>query len=88
MAEGKEGPPLRRVATAENKLLTALKMKLPETTLPRWSGIINPALYGMTTHADVFNPRQRVVILALLKALHEENEKLKKELELLKKNKK
>ncbi|NNM51146.1 MAG: DUF1156 domain-containing protein [Pseudomonadales bacterium] len=50
----------------EQDYLQKLDQPLPASPLPRWSGIVNPALYGMKTHADVMNPRQRVVLLALI----------------------
>ncbi|MFP4475860.1 MAG: DUF1156 domain-containing protein [Desulfatibacillaceae bacterium] len=65
-------PDSRVIAETEARLLGLLKADLPGTELPRWSGVVNPSLYGMSTHADVFNPRQRAVMLALVAALREE----------------
>lgn len=56
----------------EQDYLEKIGQPLPASSLPCWSGIVNPALYGMTTHADVMNPRQRVVLLALIYELLEE----------------
>lgn len=42
---------------------------LPETRLPRWSGIVNPALYGVKKHSDVLNPRQQTLLLTLIDEL-------------------
>lgn len=61
------------LAALEAALLAELDVRLPDSLLPRWSGIVNPALHGMRTHADVFHPRQRLVLLALIKALREEH---------------
>jgi putative DNA methylase len=44
---------------------------LPSTTLPRWSGIVNPALYGITTHVDMFNLRQLAVLLKTIRKLRD-----------------
>ncbi|MCG8419152.1 MAG: DUF1156 domain-containing protein [Proteobacteria bacterium] len=58
-----------RIAAIEAELLKEIGEPLPISQLPHWSGIVNPAVYGMRTHADALNPRQRVVLLALLCAL-------------------
>jgi putative DNA methylase len=42
---------------------------LPATELPRWSGITNPTLYGVTRHSDLFTPRQLLVLLRLIQGL-------------------
>lgn len=60
-----------------DRLLLSLDAKLPDTRLPKWSGIVNPALYGMETHADMFNKRQTVVYLELCRALREQHLALK-----------
>jgi len=56
----------------ERETLDELGIELPQSQLPRWSGIVNPALYGMSTHADFLNPRQRAVLLLLIKSLRDE----------------
>ncbi|MEM9489766.1 MAG: DUF1156 domain-containing protein, partial [Myxococcota bacterium] len=61
------------IAESESELLAELAQSLPTAAIPNWSGIVNPAVYGMRTHADIVNPRQRVVLLALLSALREES---------------
>lgn len=53
----------------ERELMKELELKPIRETLPFWSGIVNPALYGMETYWDIFNKRQRVVILTLIKLL-------------------
>lgn len=53
----------------EQRMLEALHAHLPSTTLPRWSGIVNPALYGIETHSDFLGARQRAVLLALIHAI-------------------
>ena len=60
------------IRTLEVEVLHALGIALPDSHLPKWSGIVNPALYGIETHADFLNPRQRLVLLLLLKALRDE----------------
>lgn len=64
------------ITETENNLLAELGIELPATELPKWSGIVNPALYGIKTHGDFFNPRQRVVLLFLIKALRDEYTRL------------
>jgi putative DNA methylase len=53
-------------------LLESRGLHLPETRLPKWSGIVNCALYGIETHCDFVNKRQRLVLLELIRALIEE----------------
>jgi len=60
----------------EKRLLKARGLRLPESRLPRWSGIVNPALYGIETHSDFLNKRQRLVLLELVGALIEERARL------------
>lgn len=60
------------IEALERQLLGELGAELPESPIPKWSGIVNPGLYGMPTHADFVNPRQRVVLLCLLRSLKEE----------------
>lgn len=57
------------LSSREDKLLEELGATLPDSKLPKWSGIVNPALYGMQQHSDLFNVRQRVVVLELIRAL-------------------
>lgn len=66
---GKELPSAEAITTAERELLAGMCATLPESPLPKWSGIINPAIYGMETHADIFNRRQRLVLLYLIDEL-------------------
>jgi putative DNA methylase len=60
----------------ETDLIKLLDVSIPETQLPRWSGIVNPALYGVETHSDFLNKRQRVVLLELIASLRKEYESL------------
>lgn len=53
----------------EQELLEKLDVKLPDSELPVWSGIVNPALYGIKTHADFLNHRQRLLLLYLIDEL-------------------
>lgn len=68
------------LARMEAALLAELGVSLPRAPLPRWSGIVNPALHGVATCADAFHPRQRIVLLALIKALRAEYQVLCDEL--------
>lgn len=54
--------------------LAALGASLPDVSLPRWSGIVNPPLYGTRTVADLFNARQLAVMVRLCRCLREEYE--------------
>lgn len=65
-------PDYQTISQIEASLLEELGTKLPSSRLPRWSGIVNPALYGIDTHSDFLNPRQRVVLLMLIKGLRDE----------------
>lgn len=64
------------IRLAEEKVLERLKIQLPSSELPVWSGVVNPALYGIKTHADFLNKRQRLVLLYLIEELTTEYEKL------------
>jgi putative DNA methylase len=74
-----ESPNVQMIQELEIKLLKELNISLPTSELPVWSGIVNPALYGIRTHAEFFNPRQRLVLLFLIKALRDEYFEIKKE---------
>lgn len=52
-------------------ILGALGARDPATELPVWSGIVNPPLYGLTTHRSTFTPRQRAVLYAVIGAVRE-----------------
>ncbi len=65
-------PLAETIEKIERETLAYLNAELPSTVLPRWSGIINPAVYGVETHADFMNRRQRAVLLLLIKALKDE----------------
>lgn len=56
----------------ENEMLKRLDDHCPSSPVPCWSGIVNPALYGVETHSDFLNARQRGVLLALIAELKEE----------------
>lgn len=47
-------------------------LKLPASLIEKWSGIVNPGIYGMETHGDIFNKRQKAVIIILIGLLLEE----------------
>lgn len=57
------------INAAESEILKKLKIDLPKSELPMWSGVVNPALYGIKTHADFLNKRQRLVLLYLIDEL-------------------
>ena len=67
------------IAKYEREILSSLSAILPSSTLPRWSGIVNPALYGIETHAEFLGSRQRAVLLGLIRCLAQEYETLKTE---------
>jgi putative DNA methylase len=69
-------PSVEYLEAREARVLTAGDLYLPKSRLPRWSGIVNPALYGIETHSDFLNQRQRVVLLELIRGLKEEHERL------------
>jgi putative DNA methylase len=72
-------PDKAKIAKEERNLLGKLNIKLPESELPVWSGIVNPALYGIRTHADFLNRRQRLVLLYLIDELTTRYSLLEKE---------
>lgn len=72
-------PPLSELKEIEGSLLEELEVSLPHSQLPKWSGIVNPALYGVETHADFLNLRQRIVLLLLVKSLRAEYLRLRTE---------
>jgi putative DNA methylase len=69
---GSAFPDLELIGNMEYEVLEFLNVELPTSRLPRWSGIINPSLYGIETHAEFLNPRQRLVLLLLIKSLKQE----------------
>ena len=67
-------PPSAAIAEEEKRVLNEIHAELPRSALPIWSGIVNPALYGIKTHADFLNRRQRMLLVYLIKELiHEYN---------------
>ena len=62
-------PSAEEIRIAEEQMLKKLDISLPTSELPVWSGIVNPALYGITIHADFLNKRQRLVLLYLIDEL-------------------
>lgn len=67
------------IEAVEQILLKKLNVSLPATELPKWSGVVNPALYGIKTHSDFLNRRQRLLLLYLIDELVEQYEILSKE---------
>jgi len=70
-------PTDRKLNNIEKKILNEINEELPNMPLPKWSGIINPAIYGIETYSDFVNKRQRIILLMLIKALLEEYKYLK-----------
>lgn len=62
-------PDEKKIKEEENRVLEKLNINLPTSELPVWSGVVNPALYGIKTHADFLNKRQRLVLLYLIDEL-------------------
>ena len=65
-------PPNEEIEKEENRLLNRLGAELPKSELPVWSGIVNPALYGVKTHSDFLNRRQRLLLLYLIDELDQQ----------------
>lgn len=72
-------PQASQIHAEEERLLAKLEISLPDSELPVWSGIVNPALYGIKTHADFLNKRQRLVLLYLIDELEEQYDNLMKQ---------
>jgi putative DNA methylase len=70
-------PKKSTIARIEKIALDQLKAEMPTSEIPKWSGIANPTLYGIITHADFLSPRQRAVLLTLVKELNIEYSNLK-----------
>ena len=62
-------PSAEQINSEEKKMLEKLDISLPISELPVWSGVVNPALYGIKTHVDFLNKRQRLVLLYLIDEL-------------------
>lgn len=65
-------PPRTFIKQEQKAWLTHYDLTLPTSEAPRWSGIVNPSLYGLEKHADIFNDRQRLVAIHLIGILKEE----------------
>ena len=72
-------PPTNKIQEVEIDLLREINATLPDSELPVWSGVVNPALYGIKTHSDFLNPRQRLVLIYLIKELLSEYDVLRSE---------
>ena len=70
-------PRIESMASAEDELLRSIGMSLPNSILPKWSGIVNPAMSGIETHSDFVNRRQRLLLLYLIDELKREYETLR-----------
>ena len=76
-------PPLNKIVSEEERILSELNTSLPSSKLPVWSGVVNPALYGIHTHAEFLNRRQRLVLLYLIYELKQEYDILNQKDELM-----
>ena len=65
-----------RANEIEEAALEALGQTLPASSMPRWSGIVNPPLHGLSRHVDLFNSRQRAVLVTLISVLKREYQRL------------
>ncbi len=65
------------ITAFEAEIIQQLGCALPASRLPRWSGVINPPLVGLESHADLFLPRQRALLLALIVELRAELDTLR-----------
>ena len=54
----------------ESEVLNDACASLPSSLLPKWSGIVNPAMYGISTHSDFLNKRQRLVPIPAISATY------------------
>ena len=70
-------PKTSEIEREESNLLQKLNAELPTSELPVWSGVVNPASYGIKTHADFLNRRQRLVLLYLIDELNNTYDELK-----------
>lgn len=66
------------IKKTQAKAEKALNTTTPTSKLPLWSGIVNPSLYGIETHSDFLNPRQRAVLTCLASELKKQHTSLTK----------
>lgn len=71
-------PDVALIEEEEKRILNKLDAQLPSSELPVWSGVVNPALYGIKTHADFLNRRQRLLLLYLIDELNYAYEEISK----------
>ncbi len=76
-------PSLADIDREEKRVLAEIEAELPASELPLWSGVVNPAIYGIKTHADFLNRRQRLLLVYLIKELNDEYNTLKSEDEIM-----
>lgn len=72
-------PSFEKIDTEEKHILKKIDATLPQSELPVWSGVVNPALYGIRTHSDFLNRRQRLFLLYLIDELTEQYHRLKRQ---------
>lgn len=54
------------------RLMHDLQIEFPKVKLPNWPGIVNPSVYGIENHYQLFNRRQLLVLIYMIKELREE----------------
>lgn len=69
LAPKKAVPSVDTMDKMEMQILKEIQSELPKSELPVWSGIVNPALYGIKTHSDFLNRRQRLLLVYLIREL-------------------
>lgn len=79
VVQGDAIPETEFIHAEEQKILEKIDGHLPSSKLPVWSGVVNPALYGIKTHSDFLNCRQRLVLLYLIYDLIREFNELSKD---------
>ena len=55
-----------------NQIVEKFDLSLPSSRIEKWSGIVNPGIYGMETHQEIFNQRQKLVMVTLLSIMVDE----------------
>ena len=69
-------PPDQVLTEKTQYYIQKYSLQLPSSPIEKWSGIVNPGIYGMETHKDFFNKRQNLVMIILITLLLEEYQKI------------
>jgi putative DNA methylase len=67
------------VSSRIDKILNEIELTVPEVNIKEWSGILNPALYGHDTIDEIFNSRQLLTTLTLVKYIRRSYNKMVEE---------